>query len=769
MIVFLAIFLLTYPQTIDEYVALTDIASPAHRSWQAPMQLILAGVFLLLLFPLSLWFTGRWLSYRVYGTAIREKSLKGYFLAWAPRIVAVLPMLILSWKLISIEYRNHTLLELSHVGWVFFVTAILLLFIMGLRTKIAKTSARFDELLFSEAPYFASAIIMPILVGLVVAFSPVAFPQFFGVIPFGLGFLIALIVLGTGLVWYFFNTKVPVLTLAIVVAGLFAFLDLSDNHEISLIAEEPNEGALPTFNTISKSFEDWLDDRVDPWIEKHERPFPVFIVAAEGGGIYAAQNAAIFLSRLEDLTADGERYSKFSKHIFAISALSGGAVGATVYGGLLAEYPDGIPDQKTGDKIPMETVALRVLERDLLSPVVANLVTLDFFQRFVPVNLFSDRAVSLERAILESWISVDDVILKRDTLLGPASGLWSAKEHRPALVLNTAEMNTGRAVASAPFQLSTGEPVRATFRELLKGADPDEVLYQPAESCRDFENPQLTDYRKQFESNRDLSAITAAVLSARFPYASPPGRLVRRAVQTCSLKYANQFITAQRKIAVEAQYIDGGYVEASSTEAALEIVRALERQADFLGALDRLQKMNAADRSPSGVARGNTANSDRPAARIKIHLVAISLGGEDIIQHSNVGEVLTPPMGLLATWGTRSKTALEHARQHYSSQPFEAGNTNLHARGNFYHVEPYDSEGRVPLGWRLSSLTSNLLRQLLSEPDPLSGQSALDGPGTITCQLIELVANRSSTSPHTHEECLDQLPFSQDREPRTAG
>ena len=58
------------------------------------------------------------------------------------------------------------------------------------------------------------------------------------------------------------------------------------------------------------------------------KPYPVFVVAVSGGGIYAASSAATFLAELQD------ECSRFGQHVFVISGVSGGAVGATLFNAL---------------------------------------------------------------------------------------------------------------------------------------------------------------------------------------------------------------------------------------------------------------------------------------------------------------------------------------------------------------------------------------------------------------------------------------------------
>ena len=76
---------------------------------------------------------------------------------------------------------------------------------------------------------------------------------------------------------------------------------------------------------LAAQFREWLAKRrPDPSVR-----YPVFIFAAEGGGIYAASGIALFLAALQD------QNPRFAEHVFAISAVSGGAVGSSMFHALL--------------------------------------------------------------------------------------------------------------------------------------------------------------------------------------------------------------------------------------------------------------------------------------------------------------------------------------------------------------------------------------------------------------------------------------------------
>ncbi len=102
------------------------------------------------------------------------------------------------------------------------------------------------------------------------------------------------------------------------------------------------------------------------------KPYPAFIISAEGGGIYAAAAASLFLAKLQD------DCPRFTQHVFAISGVSGGAIGATIFKSLseLSPAPSdpeasqaGCPLLKT--KRPMTEAVKKIMEQDHFSPVVS--------------------------------------------------------------------------------------------------------------------------------------------------------------------------------------------------------------------------------------------------------------------------------------------------------------------------------------------------------------------------------------------------------------
>ena len=97
---------------------------------------------------------------------------------------------------------------------------------------------------------------------------------------------------------------------------------------------------------------------------------PVIFVATAGGGSRAAYWTAAVLGKLED-----DSGGAFSKHLIAISGVSGGSLGAGIFRSLLASKKPIGSYQEAG-----ETAAAG----DFLGPVLAAMATHDVFPPLCP-------------------------------------------------------------------------------------------------------------------------------------------------------------------------------------------------------------------------------------------------------------------------------------------------------------------------------------------------------------------------------------------------
>lgn len=250
---------------------------------------------------------------------------------------------------------------------------------------------------------------------------------------------------------------------------------------------------------------------------------PAIVVAATGGGIQASAWTARVLAGLQhDSTVCGD---DFDQALVAISAVSGGSVGAmyiadAYQGGRLPPMAnlDAERSVKAAEASSLDQVAWSLTYPDLLwtlapflkglwlaPPHLVNgpLLTVD---RGKALEDAWKRAGSLADATLDDWR--DDVTLR----------------HRPAVIFNSTIVETGERMVFATTTIdATHGAGRVDF-----GTD---ARYKDA----------------------DVHVVTAARMSATFPYVSPPARIQLHGVY-------------------DAQYhlVDGGYYDNYGTATLME-------------------------------------------------------------------------------------------------------------------------------------------------------------------------------------------------------
>jgi predicted acylesterase/phospholipase RssA len=327
---------------------------------------------------------------------------------------------------------------------------------------------------------------------------------------------------------------------AIVLSAAFVFSisGWNENHDVPTRRIDPAR-ALYDAGGPQRAFEQWYESRQDrAYFREQGKPYPVFIVAAEGGGIYAAGQEALFLARVQD------QCPSFSQHIFAISSVSGGSVGAAYFNSLAKQQIQNKPweacqfgEHPIGS---LEKQTRSFIESDLLSPIIAAALFPDLAQRFLPFPIgLTDRGRALDKGMERAWRDLQN----RDVnpLERPFLDHWDAGSAAPALLINTTDVDTGRRVVVAPFAVAPHrEPAisqQSWFYEtagmrkaLLAGQTP----------------PPVT---------TDLRLSQAAGMSARFPWILPAARV----------KQGSHYF----------HLVDGGYFDNSGIETALDLIESL--------------------------------------------------------------------------------------------------------------------------------------------------------------------------------------------------
>ncbi|RTL64940.1 MAG: hypothetical protein EKK41_20970 [Hyphomicrobiales bacterium] len=294
---------------------------------------------------------------------------------------------------------------------------------------------------------------------------------------------------------------------------------------------------------LDAAFRDWMDARradIERFKSEKGRRYPVFIVAAQGGGIYAASATAAFLSALQD------RCPAFARHVFVISAVSGGAVGASAFQTMLQPPRDDSACRFLGDTSagagPLQVRTGRVMQDDHFSPLL-GMMLLDL------AGFDSDRAVALERSF-ERSVAMNG---QPGNLAQAFDQHWTPRSMSPALLLNATWVETGYRVAYAPFALNGMR---------------DKTFYG-------FSDPGLAAaYRP------GITVAQAAMTSARFPGVLP-ARVA--AVQT-------------KNGLTRWNFVDGAYADGSGAASALEVYMAIEKLAAAEGVDLRLILLTSARR-----------------------------------------------------------------------------------------------------------------------------------------------------------------------------
>jgi predicted chitinase len=439
----------------------------------------------------------------------------------------------------------------------------------------------------------------------------------------------------------------------------------NDNHEVRVLTDPALIETSPRVSAVS-AFDDWLKqpDRVAEAAKTGE--YPVFIVSAQGGGIYAAHNTAKFLARMQDLCPT------FRRHLFAVSSVSGGSVGAAVFAAALkadsaptaahvdpvqacpsiAAFLAGTGREQVDTPGPIEQRVESVLTTDFLAPLTAGFLFTDFTQNFIPFSIpWLDRArfleYTLENAADRMAQSQKEVAGAPNLLKADYQSHWSPSNEIPALLLNATDVGSGKRVVFSPFDFDQSHPT---------GSD----LCILADVTRQGEGAEA----KVASSSVHIPLSTAAFVSARFPWVTP----------AATMTVKNDCIT-ENKI---AHLVDGGYVDNSGIETALSLIAKIKNV---------------------------QGTSDAPKFRIYL----LALAGGDFPDHGSFsfGEVMEPIRALLSTRTSRAYIALNRAAEDDRLPPSAV--TSVPSFATFGRSDIKDLFYNLPLGWTLSDKTRDIV------------------------------------------------------------
>jgi hypothetical protein len=454
----------------------------------------------------------------------------------------------------------------------------------------------------------------------------------------------------------------PVLVFACLAAFLFSFLGWNNNHAIR---ETTLETPRPVFNAAGPQleFESWYRSRKDlDHFMAQKRKYPVYIIAARGGGIYAAAQEVIFLSRMQD------QCPTFAQHVFAISGVSGGSIGAALFNSLIRTHatnaswqPCQFGSSKTG---PIEQHARSFLKTDLLSPIVASAFFPDFLQRFLPFPVGgTDRGEALSHGLERAWRDAEPGT--KNPFEGTFLEHWDPNSAAPALLLNTTAVDSGRRIVISPFALSPLENAStSTEKWFYQTAEMDKIL------LKGEHGPPV---------RKDVKLSDAASMSARFPWILP----------AATIEHDGETI----------RLVDGGYFDNSGIETAIDLIE------DLVGYYQTHQQYP------------KDAYGHPDPFEFEIHLIIISGYGEDELQPwQGLDEALSPLRALLSSREARGALSATRAQTgHYIYGSLYSSGTRT------FDVRPAatldEQDLAAALGFQLSRNSLELIAAQVGEAD----------------------------------------------------
>lgn len=320
--------------------------------------------------------------------------------------------------------------------------------------------------------------------------------------------------------------KFPFFSFLLVLALVF-FLPRNNNHALAEITDTGLAGQIGERLPDSTYFQRWLEYKLEnDLLFSKDSMIPVFLVAAEGGGIRACYWTSQVLKNLH--LAHPELYN----NTFAVTGASGGTVGLSFfYNYIFEKSRDGNPELDSPDfYAPLDTVTAS----DFLTGVTYGFLFPDLVQRMLPwpVNSF-DRAGFLNRSFSRAFA-------EHTVVNGQPSGLldqsiltpWLKDTYpyrRPVILFNSLYVEEGQKAIFAPYSIS----------------------------------------KNHYEDVLDILAATGTLVpmkegmvsSARFPVITPPGLMMQ------------QMNGTKKKF---GHLVDGGYFENTAVQTAQQTVMMMK-------------------------------------------------------------------------------------------------------------------------------------------------------------------------------------------------
>ncbi|MEM7603143.1 MAG: hypothetical protein AAF357_17240, partial [Verrucomicrobiota bacterium] len=293
----------------------------------------------------------------------------------------------------------------------------------------------------------------------------------------------------SGAAFFFDYFRIPLITTFAVWSALsFSFFQV--DHYFDVTFPEAKKAAFPPGDAAFKSRLERLEEKeAEGNVSKKS---PIVIVCAAGGGI----QAAAWTSKILDELSRANPY--FEDSVFLISSTSGGSVGAY-------HFLERI-DRNTGDVKDAESslLAWEAASSSSLEEAMWGLVFPDALKVIFPPLGFWDKR-DRSWAIEQAWRAHGEAI--RRSLPDQREGTWAdwadaaGSGTMPAVIFNSTKVENGGQMKIASIDLPP----------LAKSASTQFEWFHTAYARRGTEFP-------------DIKPVTAARLSATFPYVTPVAR-----------------------------------------------------------------------------------------------------------------------------------------------------------------------------------------------------------------------------------------------------
>lgn len=430
---------------------------------------------------------------------------------------------------------------------------------------------------------------------------------------------------------------------------------------------------------------------------------PLIMVATTGGGIRAAYWTSLVLDCTFESTTcpHGPRTSGFtnSDRLFGVSGISGGSLG-------LASYAAYLIDKRQGNG--SSNWVSDALHVDALSGAGAWWLFTELPRSFLQFNVPDDRAAVQEKGWEGRW--------PHGELGRGIFDVWHSEPQVPLLLLNGTSVTDGcRFEASAldgnvervPERKPNDTPESAAARAEFAGCrstepfdeNSDSVDPGPLNATRVAPESVLPGTKDLVDylchRNFDVPLSTAALLSARFPFVNPSGRVPRK----CETKSFRAPI---------AYVVDGGYLDTSGASPIVELMQPL-------GGM---------------IAKWNRKHPRRCVVPL---MIQIDNGFDPGAAHeSRPKELLVPSSTLSAARLGRAAEARSGTALLFDSATAAFSPVNRYAHFvNQVHAGPH-----APLGWAQSEFSERELESQLAQPQNQQAFKEVRRwltPGALTC------------------------------------